>query len=298
MTRGSDCAPALVCSVLDINPKTLVLTGDANILVRYASTAECSLTPVLQKGAQVKSTAIEGVSGDYLLVEKTEQDSYRFTLTDSRGYTVGEEVKVPLVPYKKPTANAVAVRPDPTDGSVELTVRGICYTGSFGAQDNELTVVCTLPDGSEVAAVPTLGEDSYIAVFHLSGFDHRKTHKLTVTAGDKLYAVDAETTVQKGIPVFHWKENGFFVNVPVQINGVRMAVAAPKENAIRLYAPAGIFTAGSGIFGFADFSGWQGTGEVTVTTEEDGDITLRLPAYTGKLLLFSPEEIVIREEEQ
>ena len=298
MTRGSDCAPDMEVSVVDINPKTLSLTGDANILVRYASTAECTLTPILQKGAEVKSTAIEGTAGDYLIIEKTEKDRYRFTLTDSRGYTVGKEAAVQLVPYKKPTANAAAIRPDPTDGSVQLTVRGICYSGSFGAQENELTVICTLPDGSEVTAVPEMGEDSYSAVFQLSGFDHRLSHKLTVTVGDVLYGVTTEVTVQKGIPVFHWREDGFFVNVPAQINGVHMAAATPKENAVRLYAPAGVFVTGSGIWGFADFSGWSGTGEVTVETEEDGDITLCLPEFTGRLLLLSPSEILVREVTQ
>jgi len=110
--------------------------------------------------------------------------------------------------------------------------------------------------------------------------------------------VDAKVTVQKGIPVFHWKEDGFFVNVPSAINGVHMAAATPKENAIRLFAPSGVFVAGSGLYGLADYSGWQGTGEVTVTTEENGDITLSLPEYTGTLLLFSPAEITVKEEEE
>ncbi len=298
MTRDADCGPDLTATVLDINPKTLALTGDAHILVRYASTAECTLTPILQKGAEVRSVAIEGIPGDYLLVEKTEKDRYRFTLTDSRGYTVGKEVAVTLLPYRKPTANASAIRPDPTDGSVTLTVRGSCFTGSFGLVENEITAVCTLPDGTEVSVTPEIGEDSYTATFQLTGFDHRQSHRISVTVGDRLYAVDAEATVQKGIPVFHWKENGFFVNVPASICGVHMAAATPKGDKIRLYAPSGVFLAGSGMYGFADYSGWQGTGEVAVTTEEDGDITLHLPQYTGRLLLLSPTEFTVKEEEE
>ncbi|MBE6926052.1 MAG: hypothetical protein E7461_04325 [Ruminococcaceae bacterium] len=297
MTRSADCGPDLMGTVLDINPKTLSLTGDATVLVRYASTAECTLTPILQKGAEVKETAIEGVKGDYLLFEKTEKENYTFTLTDSRGYTVGKQVHMQLLPYRRPTANAVAIRPDPTDGTVTVTVRGSCYTGSFGLTDNYLEVSCTLPDGSEVWADAEVGEDSYSAVFQLSGFDHRQSHKLLVTVGDALYAVTVEAVVQKGLPVFHWKEDGFFVNVPAAINGVHMAAATPKEDQIRLFAPAGVFIAGSGIYGMADFGGWNGNGEVTVAAEADGDITLRLPAYTGKLLLLSPAEITVREEE-
>lgn len=298
MTRGSDCAPDISAAVKDIRPETLALTGDENILVRYASTAQCTLTPILQKGAEVKNTAIEGIAGDRLTIENAEKDRYRFFLTDSRGYTVGKEIEVQLVPYRKPTANATAIRPDPTDGSVQLTVRGICFTGSFGAQENALTAICHLPDGSEVTVTPELGEDSYIAVFQLSGFDHRQSHRLSVTVRDKLYAASAEATVQKGIPVFHWKEDGFFVSVPVSIHGVRMAAATPKEDAIRLYAPAGVFVAGSGIYGFGDYSGWNGTGNVTVNVEEDGDITLHLPQYSGKMLLLSPEDFTVREEEE
>lgn len=298
MTRGTDCAPDLTATVLDINPKTLALTGNANILVRYASTAECSLIPILQKGAEVKTTAIEGVACDYLLFEKTEKDRYRFTLTDSRGYTVGKEVAVPLLPYRKPTANAAAIRPDPTDGSVLITVRGSCFSGSFGLADNELTAICTLPDGTEVSVTPEVQEDSYTAVFSLTGFDHRQSHRFIVTVGDLLYGVNTVVTVQKGIPVFHWKEDGFFVNVPASICGVHMRAATPKAEKIRLFTPTGVFVAGSGLYGFADFSGWKGSGAVTVTTEEDGDITLHLPEYTGTLLLLSAHEMTVREEEE
>ena len=295
MTRQDHCAPGLTCSVTDGNEKTVALTGDPSVLVRYASRADCAVTPVPQKGASAGQCYIENIPGSTLSIENAEKDTYRFLVTDSRGYKAEKTVTVPLIPYVKLTVNAIATRPDPTNGQVLLTVRGACYAGSFGKETNTLSVLCALPDGREVALTPVFAGDTYRAELLLENLDHRVHHLLTVTVTDALISVSADVPVQKGIPVFHWGEGFFSVNVPASISGVHMASAEPEGGVLQLSALSGVLLCGSGLLGLADINGWQGTQGVTVLWEETGDMTVSMPPETGQVLLLSPGEFTIRK---
>ena len=295
MTRESDCAPSLFGAVTDGRDTTVALTGDPSVLVRYASRADCVLTPAAQKGATEGACFIEGIAGKVLSIENAQKDTYRFSFTDSRGYTAQSVVTVPLIPYVILTVNATATRPDPTNGQVLLTLRGACFAGSFGAQENTLTALCTLPDGREVRFTPTCQGEGYHGSVLLEGLDHTVNHTLQITVSDKLMSVTANVPVQKGIPVFHWGENRFCVNVPSAISGVHMASAEPENDTLRMNALGGVLVCGSGVLGVAGMNGWQGSQGVTVTPEETGDITISLPQGTGQVILMSPGEITIRK---
>ncbi len=295
MTRENDCAPDLTAAITDGNEKTVALTGDPSVLVRYASRADCVLSPICQKGATVGSCFIEGVAGQALSIEKTEKDIYRFALIDSRGYKTEKTVRVPFVPYVMLTANATATRPDPTNGQVILTVRGACFSGYFGEERNEITVRCALPDGREVTFSPTCQGESYYGSVLLENISHTQNHTLQIFVSDKLMSVSATAPVQKGIPVFHWGENSFSVNVPAVISGVHMGAAEVTNNRLSVYAPFGVMVCAPGVLGVADISGWQGKGSVTVTPQASGDITLSLPSGTDRVILLSPGEFTIRK---
>lgn len=295
MTRPTDCAPSLTATVRDGNPSTVALTGNPSVLVRYASQADCTVIPIPQKGALPGQCFIENIPGETLSIENAEKDTYRFAVMDSRGYKTEKTVTVQQIPYVKLTVNAIAARPDPTNGQVTLSVWGNCYTRSFGKETNSISVSCALPDGREVELTPTFEGDTYRAEVLLEGLDHMVNHTLQITVADALMSVTATVPVQKGIPVFHWGENCFCVNVPSVISGVHMASATAGEDALCLQAPFGALVCGSGVLGVADMTGWQGTAGVTVTLRENGDLTIQLPADTGQVILLSPGEMTIRK---
>ncbi len=288
MTRKEDCAPTLTAWVLDGNEKTVALTGDANTLVRFASCAECTLTATAQKGATVAKCTIEGEEAQNLTVENAEKDTYHFTVTDSRGYTEERNVSVPLVPYRHLTAY---IDTQYSGEGLTLTVKGSCYAGSFGAVDNTLEITCLLPDGSTRTLTPVIDGESYQAQAVLD-IDPNGRHTLTVTAADKLMTVEQTVSTHRAMPVFHWGENAFSVNVPASINGVHMASASGET--LQLCAPLGLLVCGKGVLGVADENGWQGTAGVTCTIQ-DGDILLTLPQGTDQVMLLSPGEITIRK---
>ena len=103
--------------------------------------------------------------------------------------------------------------------------------------------------------------------------------------------VTENVVIPRQVPVFHWGESQFSVNVPAAISGVHMASA--EGASILVDAPEGVLVCGAGVLGVATSSGWQGTAGVTVTTGAQGQMHLTLPGGTRRVMLLSPGEITI-----
>ena len=117
--------------------------------------------------------------------------------------------------------NATAKRTDPTSGKAILTVWGNFYDGSFGAQDNMLTLNCWVGDKSLVLA-PLIADGSYRAEVLVEELDYTKTHYLTVVGQDAVMQTEAVVTVKPGIPVFDWSEKDFAFHVPISVEGKQL----------------------------------------------------------------------------
>ena len=221
--RESLCAPAAELTAEDVEPKTLALTGDKGVLVRYASKARCTLSAQARNGAAVVAQRICGVETQDGALEFAAVENGLFTasVTDSRGYTTQAQVTLPVVPYIQLTVNASAKRTDPTSGKAILTVWGNFYDGSFGAQDNILTLDCRVGDRSLVLA-PLIADGSYRAEVLVEELDYTKTHYLTVVGQDAVMKTEAMVTVKPGIPVFDWSEKDFAFHVPISVEGKQL----------------------------------------------------------------------------
>lgn len=221
-TDDASCAPLVSGTVEDVNPTTLLLTGDGNVLVRYASSALCTIAAQGRKGATLAEKKIDSlpVSANTYTLGGIERDVVVFSARDSRGYTATATVQKPMVPYVRLSCNVTAKRTDPTSGNVALEVTGDYYAGSFGAQVNELRLHCRVGNDAWVEVIPQIQRSSYSARLQLSGLDYTQSHTLQVRAADKLQTVTKSVTVGKGIPVFDWGENDFAFHVPVRLAGL------------------------------------------------------------------------------
>ncbi len=218
--RQSLCAPEAELTVEDIDPKTLALTGNSGCLVRYASTARCTLAARPRNGAQIVSRRIGGVETEEDAREfpQVETDTFAAQATDTRGYTTQVQLKLPMVPYIQLTVNATAKRTDPTSGRAILTVWGNYFDGSFGAQENTLTLTCQAGN-RQLSLTPVISEGSYRAELLVEELDYTGTHILTVTGRDAVMQTDAAIIVKPGIPVFDWGQKDFAFHVPVYAEG-------------------------------------------------------------------------------
>lgn len=205
--------PTLSPVIEDINQLSTSLTGDPSVLVRYVSDASFNTNATARKEATLTSGyAINGVQiiDDGIsatgIFEAVESNKFQFGVTDSRGYTTTKEIETEWVPYVKPTCS-LRIHPLTLAGTLDVTYKGICFTGDFGAKTNSLTFELRVtkngepiipampdtrdeylldnnghlqwvtPDGEEsgwfpvLFQTPTYGENSYELVFPLDGLD-------------------------------------------------------------------------------------------------------------------------------
>lgn len=214
------CKPTVSGTVVDSNATTKALTGDASKLVRYKSTALCTITASANKSASISSKKIGGtaVSGTTLEIAGVEEDSVAFSATDSRGYTTTAEVEFELVPYVLLTNNPAGRRTDPTSGKATLSIKGNYYNGSFGSKSNTLTVryrtrVQGGTFGSWITVTPTKSGNTYSAEIALTGLNYETTYEAEVEVKDLLDTSTKTAVIKRGIPVFDWGENDFAFHV-------------------------------------------------------------------------------------
>lgn len=230
----SACDPTVRGTVADVNPVTLALTGNENVLVRYASDALCVITAEAKNSATIveKTIGEEKVKENTITIPGIPTGSVAFGCTDSRGYSALATVEKTLIPYIRLTGNLAVKRTDPTSGKADLTITGKVFWGSFGATDNDLTVTCSINNGEPITLDYTVEGDDYTVTAELTGLAYQKTHSVVVTVSDKLETIQKTAKVGKGIPVFDWGEEDFQFHVPVYINGIDVAAVASNANTV------------------------------------------------------------------
>lgn len=211
-----ECMPAVTGQVVDIEPMTVALTGDDRVLIRYRSTALCTVTGQAQKGARITEKKIQNSPvEDTLTIQPVQTGDYTFAVTDSRGYTAQSFVQAVCVPYIELSCLAAAERDGPVSGEATLTVSGEVFGGSFGQTDNSLTLAYSL-DGEDFYPIsPTVADNRYSARVKLTGMDYTRLHTITVRAVDCLTAIEKKVVLKKGVPAFDWGEEDFSFHVPV-----------------------------------------------------------------------------------
>lgn len=232
------CAPTVTGTVVDIDPKTVELTGNAQNFIRYCSDILCTIAVDVLHGASIVEKKIGGVvvDAESRTIENFTGYSVAFWAKDSRGYTASYYVGLGIytVPYVILTNNAEIKRTDPTGGNAILTLKGNCYSGSFGEVDNALSIQYRVNNGDPITTHPQINEDhTYYVTIELSGLDYTQSHTIQVDACDELLEPVSKTlTLSKGIPVFDWGEEDFSFHVPVELPGLTIN-GQPLENYIR-----------------------------------------------------------------
>lgn len=239
-------SPTLSCSVKDTNNTTKALTGDENVLIRYKSNALCSMTATPKNSATISSAKIGGnsvslsASGGSMTGQRSFNnvidESFVFSVTDSRGYPTESKIQPTIVKYVQLTINPSVYRPSPTGSSIVMEFSGNFYKGSLGAYTNTLTIRyrykesgtgaftnnwVTVPSTSYVTKT-TGGFATTSAISLGNDFDYRKSYEFQIEASDGAngYVLSTATepvTVKRGIPMFDWGENDFNFHTPIKI---------------------------------------------------------------------------------
>lgn len=207
-------APVVSAKVVDINPVTIDLTGNASRLIRGASTAKATIEATALRGATIKSTKINGVSAEDLEVEAVQNGTFTFSATDSRDYTTEQAVNLSVIPYIPLSAIIEAERGAQGTNGLNVTVKGNYYSGTFGAEVNTLTLQYRVNGGAWQSVTPTIDGKTYAAEIALE-LDYQTTHNIDFRIADKVRTLNITRGIPRAIPLMMEGENWVRFNVPV-----------------------------------------------------------------------------------
>ena len=228
--------PSLDPTVKDILPETLALTGNENVIVKYASMAEFSTGATTADGEEIVSQSVECGSKKitnmyYGVIDDAESATFIFNATDSRGVAADTVVvQKSVVEYVKPTCyqEFKIELTDKTTVRISLTITGDYYNGSFGLTDNTMLLEVRYGKKNEEIGewtaitdiTPTFYRDNeYSLTITFDGFAYEESYVFQSRITDKLNLVQSSQYTIKLLPVYDWSEDDFNFNVPVKMNG-------------------------------------------------------------------------------
>ena len=227
----NDANPIVTASVVDINAVTVALTGDNKKIVRYYSNASATMSATPQKGAAIdndlyviRNGSLVGYGTSYTF-NNVESNVFSFSATDSRGNVGTASVTPAMVNYVRLTCNMENTRPD-ASGNMDVRCIGNFFNGSFGAVENTITVQYrykiiggTYSGWNTMTVVKNGNTYGAYASFTIPNFDYHASYAFECQAVDKLDTVSSSESSLKSMPVFHWGENDFVFEVPVDVKG-------------------------------------------------------------------------------
>lgn len=234
----TEFAPILNPEIYDVNSTTLGLTGNESVMVKYHSTAYVYTGAEARKEAYIDSVVttcdtktLEGESGYIYDVESNE---FTIKATDSRGNSSTQVVTKGFVNYIPLTCNLTVDIPS-TKGSTTVRISGNCFYGSFGAQNNTITVKFRYRNYGEysdwITVSTTLNaNNTYSVTKTVTGLDYTQQYTFEAMASDKLEEKVSEEYKVVSSAVFDWSNADFNFNVPVNFaHGFTQPLSALKS---------------------------------------------------------------------
>lgn len=229
--------PSMVATVYDGGTISKTLTGDINTMIKGYNTMYCNIEATGNKGATI--TSYEITNGN--ITKNTSSatfgysynNTFTFTVTDSRFNTATQTIVLPMVEYTPLTTKfdgKISLNEEEdTTAEIEFTISGDFFDGTFGAQDNEITISYEIIDADTQLEVDSgtipmediIVEEGKYKITYLAnaGFDYRSNYLVKATVADKINSLPMTSHLLKAIPVFDWSKEDFNFNVPVSIDG-------------------------------------------------------------------------------
>lgn len=207
-------APQLSWRVIDIAPATTKLTGDPSFIVLGSSLVRATLEVSTKRGATLVWRKINGVETNELLIPKVQSGAFTFSARDSRGWETTERTTLKIVPYIQPSVIVEPVRAAQGSDALALTIKGSFYNGSFGKEDNSLTVQYQVGNGAWQTATPAIDGNTYATTIDLS-LNYQTAHKINISVADRLISNNQTVPIPRAIPQTMEGEGWIRHNVPV-----------------------------------------------------------------------------------
>ena len=222
--------PNVSISVVDINDKTISLTGDNKKIVKGYSNAQVSWSASSKNSATLKSTKINDVlvSSSPILFNNATTNIFKLNAIDSREISNSistNSTTNPLIEYIPLTVDVVFKRIGATTGKVGVEFSGNYFNQSFGNITNTLSLEWKyrvkgtndwINGGIFVKETDYRISDNKFTSLNtitLNGdFDYKNIYEFGLFYQDKIINTYVVKTVPKGQPVYWWNKNGLNIN--------------------------------------------------------------------------------------
>lgn len=225
------CEPVVTGSLVDVNETTIVLTGNANNIVKGYSTGKLTITKRISSANDSKATITSLiVAGNSVNTSVTELNItsllnkfVNVTLINSRGASKTFIISASgnLVEYVPLTLSANIKRVSATSNIINLTFNGNYFNDSFGSIENTLALNLSYRESgttswTDLGAVEvTKSGNTYSGAKECgTNFDYQKNYEFKLSYSDKLVSAEPVFLVTKGIELF-----GIYQDGSIRIDG-------------------------------------------------------------------------------
>lgn len=207
------------------------LTGSSNKFIKYISKPKIIWSANAKNSATIRNQTINGNSCTSPYTAPSWLDSYIIGITDSRGFPnthTYDSNNMEIVDYVPLTLVANAKRHLPTDGKIDISIKGNWFNGNFGIVDNEITAYYKYrikgTDSWTTSNIEslTIQNNTYSYEATIENFDYQKSYEFVFYVNDKVSDVDSINSgtivVPLGKPIFDWGKDDFNINGTLNIN--------------------------------------------------------------------------------
>lgn len=251
------CKPAISnVGAIDTCEATVLLTGDNTKFIKYESAPMLSWDVSAKNGASIISQKINGVEVVSPYSPLNWSDSYKLTVTDSRGYQSTYDFNLSAIDYFYPQITASGKRKTSTSSNIILNLSGKFFNGYFSENiKNTATFKCEYKkkednEWTTIVLEPTINDDGSFSLdnFDLGGIcDYKYSWQFSITVTDKITPQSSNFPITKGNPIYYWFERlgkNFF-----KVNGelvVKDNIKVGTTNIRDLFKPTVLFSNDAG----------------------------------------------------
>ena len=229
----ADSSINISASFYQSDPTYNNLTGSNKKIIKGYNKVTFSITATANSGASIDKIYVKESADKYYLVPdetgshrsgtyyNSDSGDFDILVKDTKGNSATQTVSLTLVDYVPLTCEcewSVDV-----NGTLNYTVSGDYFNGSFGSVNNTLTLKLYYSEsgGNEtvITITPTTSGNSYSYSGSITGLDYKKVYTVSATATDKIKTAYSGSSSQAGTPVFDWGKEDFNFNVPVNVGG-------------------------------------------------------------------------------
>lgn len=232
--------------VIDTRSITVNLTDDNTKFIKYASNAKVNFNFSTLKYATLSVLRINGVALSNITPTSSDEGTTNYEveytingintnnvdiyIKDSRGIEYTDTKALDMIDYIPVSANVSAKRKQPTTGEIQTQFTGNYFNDSFGASNNQLTIMykykkvdeqgysnyITLTENTDYTIENnTFFSGNYSSEYPIvlsPSFDYRYDYEIVIEFSDLLTSASKTLTVIKGIPIIQWNKTKFQVN--------------------------------------------------------------------------------------